>query len=116
MNNRSYEGGNMKNITEDKLFDLATFYKVFSDETRLKILFVLLDHDYCVSEIVDKTGGSQSAVSHQLRTLRQLNLVRPRKDGKEVYYTLSDHHIAIILEYGLNHINEGEESYEMENE
>ena len=93
-------------IKEDVLFDLATFYKVFSDETRLKILFVLLDHAYCVGEIVEKTQVSQSAVSHQLRTLRQLNLVKVKKEGKEVYYQLSDHHIAIILEYGLNHINE----------
>lgn len=108
MNICSYKGGIMQSITEDRLFDLATFYKVFSDETRLKILFVLMDQSLCVNEISDKTEVSQSAVSHQLRTLRQLNLVKPRKEGKEVYYSLSDHHIAIILEYGLNHITEEE--------
>ena len=116
MNNRSFVGGHMKKIPEDQLFDLAMFYKVFSDETRLKILFVLIDQSYCVGDIAELTGVSPSAISHQLRTLRQLNLVKVTKVGKEVYYTLSDHHISIILEYGLNHICEKREENETENE
>lgn len=101
-------------LTEDKVFQLSTFYKVFSDETRLKILFTLVEHECCVGEISDRTNVTPSAISHQLRTLRQLNLVKTKKRGKEVYYSLVDHHIEIILEYGLQHICEGVE-YEEKN-
>lgn len=86
---------------------LSTFYKVFSDATRLQILHTLQDQELCVGEISKILSISPSAISHQLRTLRQLNLVKTRKVGKEVYYSLADHHIQIILEYGMNHIKEG---------
>ncbi len=100
-------------MTADQIWQLSIFYKVFSDETRLKILYVLMDGTCCVSEISEKLGISPSAISHQLRTLRQLNLVSTKKVGKEVYYQLSDHHIEIILQYGMEHIFEGGEHHEV---
>lgn len=93
-------------MKEDLIFKLTNFYKVFADPSRLKILFLLSDKAYRVSEITEKLDISQSAVSHQLQLLRQLNLVKVKRVGKEIYYSISDHHINIILDYGLIHIKE----------
>ncbi len=92
---------------EDKLIlKLTNFYKVFADNNRLRILFLLSEGKYKVSDITSHLNISQSAVSHQLQLLRQLDLVRVERVGKEIYYTLADHHINIILDYGLMHIKE----------
>ncbi len=85
---------------------LSLFYKVFGDENRLRILFLLKDHSYKVSDLTEQLAISQSAVSHQLQLLRQLDLVKGEKRGKEVYYSLSDHHITTILDDGVEHIEE----------
>lgn len=85
---------------------LAEFFKIFSDETRLKILDTLLKGDKYVSDIVDEVSMSPSCVSHQLKNLRALNLVKCEKSGQNVKYSISDEHIRIILEYGIEHINE----------
>ncbi|MBO5347259.1 MAG: winged helix-turn-helix transcriptional regulator [Lachnospiraceae bacterium] len=91
---------------EDKLYDLADFFKVFADSTRIKILYVLLMHEMCVCDLAGILGASQSAVSHQLRTLKQMDLVRSRREGKTVFYSLADDHIKSILSQGLEHIEE----------
>ena len=70
---------------EDKLYDLADFFKVFADSTRIKMLYVLLVHEMCVCDLANTLGISQSAISHQLRTLKQMDLVRSRRDGKTVF-------------------------------
>ena len=92
--------------SEDILYDLADFFKVFADSTRIKILSVLLMHEMCVCDLANTLGVSQSAISHQLRTLKQMDLVRSRRDGKTVFYSLADDHIKAILSQGLEHIEE----------
>lgn len=91
---------------EEEMQDLAEFFKVFGDATRLKILFVLLCSEMCVYDIANVIGMSQSAVSHQLRILKQMDLVKNRRDGKTIYYSLADSHIVNILNQGLDHIEE----------
>lgn len=91
---------------EEVLYDLAEFYKVFADSTRIKILYVLLQSEMCVCDIGRILGVSQSAVSHQLRILKQMQLVKYRREGKTIFYSLSDGHIKTILSQGLEHINE----------
>lgn len=93
-------------MKDELMMKLTNFYKVFADFSRLKILFLLSEGSYKVSEITSKLAISQSAVSHQLHLLRQLDLVKVDRVGKESYYSLSDHHINIILDYGLTHIME----------
>lgn len=92
---------------EELLFDLAEFFKVFGDSTRIKIMYVLFEHEMCVCDIAALLNMSQSAVSHQLRVLKQSRLVKYRKEGKVVYYSLDDEHIKDIVKEGLEHINEG---------
>lgn len=95
------------NIPEDeKLYDLADFFKVFGDSTRIKILYVLMCSEMCVCDIAQLLNMTQSAISHQLRVLRQMNLVRTRREGKTVYYSLADGHIEAILHQGYEHIDE----------
>ena len=91
---------------EEELQDLAEFYKVFGDATRLKILYVLLCSEMCVLDIAALVGMSQSAISHQLRILKQMDLVKNRRDGKIIFYSLADDHIVSILSQGLDHIEE----------
>lgn len=96
-----------KNMTdEDKLFDMAELFKVFGDSTRMKIISALLKEELCVGEIAIVTGSTQSAISHQLRILKQAKLVKYRKDGKIVYYSLDDDHISKIYSLALEHIEE----------
>ena len=91
---------------EELLYDLADLFKVFSDTTRIKILYALMGRELCVAEIAEATETSQSAVSHQLRTLKQSRLVRAKRDGKNVIYSLSDDHVYTMLAQGMTHICE----------
>lgn len=91
---------------EEEMQDLAEFFKVFGDSTRLKILYVLLCSEMCVLDIAQLLGMSQSAISHQLRVLKQMDLVKNRREGKTIFYSLADSHIVTILSQGLDHIEE----------
>ena len=91
---------------EEILYDLADLFKIFSDTTRIKILFALLERDLSVSDIADEVSMSQSAVSHQLRILKQGRLVKFRRDGKQAIYSLSDDHVHTMLSQGMSHICE----------
>lgn len=91
---------------EEEMQDLAEFFKVFGDATRLKILNVLLCSEMCVYDIATLLGMSQSAISHQLRVLKQMDLVKNRREGKTIFYSLADAHISTILSQGLDHIEE----------
>lgn len=96
----------MKLHSKELLYGLSEFYKIFGDQTRLRILDALLNKPLCVSEISELLDMTQSAISHQLKNLRASNLVKTEKMGKNVYYSISDEHIKIILKYGLEHISE----------
>ena len=97
---------NEKMPPAEELQDLADFFKVFGDSTRLKILNVLLCSEMCVLDIAGILGMSQSAISHQLRILKQMGLVKNRREGKIIFYSLADSHIVTILSQGLDHIEE----------
>ena len=91
---------------EEMLYDLADFYKVFADSTRIKILYALLQSELCVCDLAEVLGASHSAVSNQLRMLKQMKLVKFRREGKAIVYSLSDDHIQNILSQGFEHITE----------
>ena len=91
---------------EEIMQDFAEFYKVFGDVTRVKILCALFQAESCVCGLAEAIGMTQSAVSHQLRVLKQMKLVKNRKEGKTVYYSLADGHIQSIINQGLEHITE----------
>lgn len=91
---------------EEVLYDLAEFFKVFGDSTRIRILYVLFQSEMCVCDIAEILNMTQSAISHQLRVLKQMQLVRFRREGKTVFYSLSDGHIKTIINQGLEHIAE----------
>ena len=91
---------------EDELFDLAELFKIFGDSTRVKILYLLFESEMCVCDIAELTGVTVSAVSHQLRVLKSAKLVKFRKEGKSVFYSLADEHVGSILAQGLEHIRE----------
>jgi ArsR family transcriptional regulator len=91
---------------EQQLLDLSEFFKVFGDSTRIKILYVLSQSEMCVCDIASILQMGQSAISHQLRVLKQMRLVKFRRDGKTVFYSLSDTHIQTILAQGMEHICE----------
>ncbi len=91
---------------EELMYGLADFYKVFGDATRVKILCVLLESEMCVCDLAELLGMTQSAISHQLRVLKQMKLVKNRRDGKTVYYSLADRHIQAIISQGMEHIQE----------
>ena len=91
---------------DEELFALADLYKIFSDSTRLRILYVLYDTELCVCDIAELCDISVSAISHQLRLLKQSRLVKFRKQGKSVFYSLADDHIHTILSQGMEHIGE----------
>lgn len=96
-----------KVMPEDEiLYDLAELFKVFGDTTRIKILYALFSKEMCVCDIADLLGMTHSAISHQLRVLKQARLVKFRKEGKVVYYSLDDSHISQIFDCGLSHIQE----------
>lgn len=91
---------------EELLYDLADLFKVFADTTRIKILFALMARSMPVGELADAIGATQSAVSHQLRQLKQAHLVKFQRDGKSVIYSLSDDHVYTMLAQGMTHICE----------
>ena len=91
---------------EELLYDLADLFKVFSDTTRIKILFALMGTERCVADIAELIGATQSAVSHQLRTLKQARLVKFQRDGRNVVYSLADDHVYTMLNQGMSHICE----------
>ena len=97
-------GAEELNLGEGFLRDVADFFKVFGDTTRVKLLLLLLDGELCVTDLAEQLQMSQSAVSHQLRVLRQSSLVSYRKEGKTVYYALDDSHVEMVLCQGLRHI------------
>lgn len=91
---------------EEILYDLADLFRMFSDTTRVKILYALVERERSVGEIAEITGSSQSAVSHQLRTLRQARLVKFRREGRSILYSLADGHVTTILNQGMSHVLE----------
>jgi ArsR family transcriptional regulator len=91
---------------EETLYDLADLFKVLGDSTRIKILCALFQAEMCVCDIAALLGMTQSAISHQLRVLKQGRIVKYRKEGKVVYYSLEDEHVKSIFNQGLIHINE----------
>ncbi len=95
-----------KLMDEDKIIDLAELFKVFADSTRMKIICILKEKELCVGEIAFIINSTQSAVSHQLRVLKQAKLVKYRKEGKVVYYSLDDEHVDEIVKKGTEHIEE----------
>lgn len=91
---------------EDELYDLAEIFKVFGDSTRIKILYVLFEQEMCVCDIAQLLNMTQSAISHQLKILKQSRLVKNRREGKAVFYSLADGHVRSIINQGLEHIEE----------
>ena len=100
------EKGGLTMLNEEMVYDLADLFKIFSDSTRLKIMCSLFDKELNVTEITAATGVSQTAVSHQLRILKQNNLVKYKRDGKQMVYSLSDDHVKTIINCGIEHIEE----------
>ena len=94
---------------ESELFDLSDFFKVLGDRTRVKIIWALDESEMCVCDLAVLLGMTKSAISHQLSSLRQANLVKYRKEGKVVFYSLTDEHVKAIFEMGLDHIRENNE-------
>lgn len=90
----------------ERLLRLAELFKTFGDGTRVRILYVLLDAEVCVCDLATLLGMTQSAVSHQLRILKIARLIQSRRDGKTVFYSLADDHVATLLRQGMEHINE----------
>ena len=97
---------------ESELYDLSDFFKVLGDSTRSKIMWALDEHELCVCDLAALLSMTKSAISHQLRALRDANLVINRRDGKNIYYALADDHVRQIFEMGLQHIRETCESRE----
>ena len=96
-----------RTMPEDEiLYDLAELFKIFGDSTRIKILYVLFESEMCVCDIAQLLGMTQSAISHQLRALKQSKLVKYRREGKTVFYSLADGHVRTILGQGMEHIAE----------
>ena len=92
--------------TDDELYDMSELFKVFGDSTRTSILAALMQSELCVCDICELLNMTKSAISHQLRILRQTKLVKSRKSGKEVYYSLADDHIVSIMNMALEHVSE----------
>ena len=89
---------------EDKLYDLAELFKVFGDSTRIRILYVLFEAEVCVCDLAETLSMTQSAISHQLKILKQSKLVKSRREGKSVFYSLADGHVRTIIAQGREHI------------
>ena len=91
---------------ETELYDLAELFKVFGDSTRIRILFVLSSAEVCVCDLARVLNMTQSAISHQLRILKQNKLVKSRREGKSIFYSLADGHVSTIIAQGRDHIEE----------
>ncbi|MDD7635910.1 MAG: metalloregulator ArsR/SmtB family transcription factor [Clostridiales bacterium] len=101
----------LKSVTEhmpdeEELYDLAELFKVFGDSTRIRILYVLFEEELCVCDIAEALQMTQPAISHQLRILKQAKLVKNRREGKSVFYSLADGHVRTIIAQGKEHIEE----------
>lgn len=92
---------------ETELYDLAELFKVFGDSTRIRILFVLFEAEVCVCDLAEALNMTQSAISHQLKILKQNKLVKGRREGKSIFYSLADAHVRTIIAQGREHIEEG---------
>ena len=97
---------NEKLPQEEELYDLAELFKVFGDSTRIRILYVLFEAEVCVCDLAEALNMTQSAISHQLRILKQNKLVKSRREGKSVFYSLADGHVRTIIDQGREHIEE----------
>lgn len=106
VHNDVVEQVNLRMPDEDLLFDLAEIFKVFGDSTRIKILYVLSESEMCVCDIAQVLHMNQSAISHQLKVLKQSKLVKNRREGRAVFYSLADAHVKTILSQGMEHIEE----------
>lgn len=91
---------------EEQLYDLAELFKVFGDSTRIRILFVLFEAEVCVCDMAAALNMTVSAVSHQLKILKQNKLIKSRRDGRSVYYSLADEHVRTIVGQGMEHVTE----------
>ena len=91
---------------DETLYDLADFFRIFADSTRIKILYSLYEEELCVGAIAQLLGMTQSAISHQLRALKNVRLVKSRREGKTVFYSLADDHVKTIVDQGLEHVRE----------
>lgn len=91
---------------EELLYDLAELFKIFGDSTRIRILYVLFEAEMCVYDIASLLNMTHSAISHQLRVLKQNKLVKSRREGKLVFYSLADNHVRMIIDQGMDHIME----------
>ena len=92
--------------SEETLYDLAELFKIFGDSTRIRILFALSEQEESVGELAEKLNMTQSAVSHQLKILKQSRLVKNRREGKQIFYFLADHHVSGIISQGMEHVLE----------
>lgn len=93
-------------LEEDNLINVAELFKIFGDSTRIKIITALLDEELCVQDIATAIQMNQSAVSHQLRILKNSQIVKTRRDGKQIFYSLADEHVKKIFKLGYEHITE----------
>lgn len=91
---------------EAVFYELAELFKVFGDGTRIRILYALFESEQCVCDIADRLNMTQSAISHQLRILKQARLVSSRRSGKQIYYSLADDHVRTIIGQGMDHVTE----------
>lgn len=91
---------------EEKLYDLAELFKIFGDSTRIRILFVLFEEEVCVCDLAEALQMTQSAISHQLKILKQSKLVKSRREGKSVFYSLADDHVRTVIAQGMEHVEE----------
>jgi DNA-binding transcriptional ArsR family regulator len=106
MNEEIIESIREKMPDEERLYELAEFFKVFGDSTRIRIICALFESEMCVCDIANLLGMTQSSISHQLRVLKNTRLVRYRKSGKAIYYSLNDEHVQKIFELGMQHVME----------
>ncbi|MBR4514530.1 MAG: winged helix-turn-helix transcriptional regulator [Lachnospiraceae bacterium] len=93
-------------IEDDTMYELSELFKVFADLTRVKLMYALFDGELCVQDIAEKLDMTQSAISHQLRVLKTAKLVKGRRNGKQIYYSLADDHVKTILGQGIEHVTE----------
>ena len=96
----------MKKTDENTLYDVAELFKNFADSTRIRILYCLIEKEHSVSEIAERLNMNQSAISHQLRILKNSKLIRNRREGKTIYYALDDDHVFNIISQGIEHVKE----------
>ena len=91
---------------EEKQYELAELFSMFADTTRIRILYALFEAEMCVCDLANLLGMTQSAISHQLALLKRAKLVKPRRDGRTMFYSLADSHVRAILDQGMEHVNE----------